>query len=103
MKKIAKYDFLLNSEEFLIFSRPNGDIEKIIDRLPPLPTSSLLDRLRTCTELNESRYDLTDKEKSHNLLVEFQYFCKKTLGIMKTLKKSLETFRATKVATIANH
>ena len=28
LRKCAKYDFLINSEEFLIFSRPNGDIEK---------------------------------------------------------------------------
>jgi hypothetical protein len=93
----------LNSEEFLIFSRPNGDIEKILDRLPMLPTSSLLERMRASTGINETKYDLVDKERMHNLLVEFQYFSKKTMTIMKTLKKSLEQFRATKAATIANH
>jgi len=28
LKKIANYPFLINSNEFLIFSRPNGDIDK---------------------------------------------------------------------------
>ena len=28
LRKMAKFEFLINSEEFLIFSRPPGDIEK---------------------------------------------------------------------------
>ena len=71
----------------MIFSRPNGDIEKILDRLPSLPVSSVLERMRNTLGIIESKYDLTDKERMHNLLVEFQYFSKKTLTIMKTLKK----------------
>jgi hypothetical protein len=30
LRKLSKYDFLINSEEFLIFARPNGEIEKIL-------------------------------------------------------------------------
>lgn len=71
MKKISKCDFLLNSEEFLIFSRPNGDIEKILDKLPALPVDSTLEKIRTATGINEAKYDLVDKESLHNLIVEF--------------------------------
>jgi hypothetical protein len=45
LRKLAKFDFLINSEEFLIFARPNGDIEKILGRLPKLPTMSNVDRM----------------------------------------------------------
>jgi hypothetical protein len=84
----------------LIFSRPNGDIEKIMDRLPNLPNSSMLERMRQSTGINETRFDLTDKERLHNMIVEFQYFSKKSLAVMKTLKKSIENFRAVKASTI---
>ena len=33
LRKLARFDFLINSEEFQIFARPNGDIEKILGKL----------------------------------------------------------------------
>lgn len=30
LRKLSKFDFLINSEEFLLFSRPNGDIGKML-------------------------------------------------------------------------
>jgi sorting nexin-1/2 len=30
LRKLSKFDFLINSEEFVLFSRPNGDIEKLL-------------------------------------------------------------------------
>ena len=33
LKKISAFPFIINSEEFLIFSRPNGDIEKLLGKL----------------------------------------------------------------------
>ena len=45
LRKLARFDFLINSEEFQIFARPNGDIEKILGKLPKLPTMSMIDRI----------------------------------------------------------
>ena len=38
MKKMASYPFILNSDEFILFSRPGGnnDIEKALTKLPIL-------------------------------------------------------------------
>lgn len=79
LRKLAKYDFLINSEEFALFSRPNGDIEKMLSRVNKMPTGSLIDRIRKTLDVNESRYDLTDKERLHNNLVEYTFFAKKVL------------------------
>jgi hypothetical protein len=79
LRKIAKYEFLINSEEFQIFARPNGDIEKLIGRLPRLPTLSFIDRIQKATDINEKQYDLADKERFHNILVELTFFAKKVL------------------------
>ena len=51
LRKIAKYDYLLNSEEFLLFSRPNGDIEKTLGKIPKIPTQSIIERIRRVTEI----------------------------------------------------
>lgn len=77
LRKLSKYDFLINSEEFIIFSRPNGDIEKSLLKIPKLPTSKIIEKIRSVTEINEKRYDMVDKERYHNALIEFNFFAKK--------------------------
>ena len=62
-----------------MFARPNGDIEKSLTRLPRLPTLTICDRIRKVTDINEKMYDLTDKERFHNNLIEFSFFSKKVL------------------------
>lgn len=83
MRKCAKYDFIINSEEFLMFSRPNGDIEKMLQRLPRIPTSSIIERMHKATTINERRYDLTEKERFNNNIIEFTYFARKVLPQLK--------------------
>ena len=79
LRKLAKFDFLVNSDEFLVFARPNGDIEKMLQRLTKLPTLTCCDRIRKAGDINEKRYDLTDKERYHNNLIEASFFVKKVL------------------------
>lgn len=79
-----------------MFSRPNGDIEKMLSRVTKMPTGSVIDRIRKTLDINESRYDLTDKERLHNNLVEYTFFAKKVIVQMKQLKKNVETFKTVK-------
>jgi len=39
VRRIGFLPFIVNSEEFICFSRPQGDIEKILARMTKLPTS----------------------------------------------------------------
>ena len=77
LRKIAKFDYLMNSEEFAMFARPTGDIEKTLAKIPRLPTGTIIERIRGVTEINEKRYDMVDKERYHNTLIEFNFFFKK--------------------------
>ena len=86
-----------------MFSRPNADIEKMLQRLPRVPTSSQIDRMHKVTDIKERMYDLTDKERFQNVLTEFQYFAKKVLPQLKVMKKTLENFRGLKSSAIANN
>ena len=80
LRRIARYEFLMNSEEFVLFSRPNGDIEKMLQKIPKLPTMTIIERIRAVTEINEKRYDMVDKERYRNTLIEFNFFFKKVLA-----------------------
>ena len=68
-----------------------------------MPTGSLIDRIRKTLDVNESRYDLTDKERFHNNLVEYTFFAKKVLTQMKQLKKNVETFKTVKNQSITHN
>jgi len=61
LRKLSISEFLIHSDEFSIFSRPNGDIEKMLARIGKPPTISIIDRMRKVLNINETRYDTTDK------------------------------------------
>lgn len=80
MRKCAKLEFIINSEEFLVFSRPNGDIDKNLGRLAlKVPTATLIDRMHKATDIKERNYDLTEKERFSNAITEFSFFAKKVI------------------------
>lgn len=79
MRKCARHDFIVNSEEFKIFARPSGDIEKLLDRLPRIPSGTMIERTREVTNVNERLYDFADKERFNNVVTEFAFFAKKVL------------------------
>lgn len=58
--------------------------------MPRLPTLTICDRIRKAVDINEKKYDLTDKERFYNNLIEFNFFVKKVLVQMKNLKKIIE-------------
>ena len=96
LRKIAKFNYLMNSEEFAMFARPSGDIEKMLSKVPKLPTTAIIDRVRTVTDINEKRYDTVDKERYHNTLIEFNFFFKKVSESMKKFKDMIEQAKVNK-------
>jgi hypothetical protein len=87
LRKVARVDFIINSPEFQIFARPNGDIEKILKSLPKLPTVAIIERMHENTDIKERMYDLTEKERFNNIIIEFTYFAKKVLPQLKIMRK----------------
>lgn len=103
MRKCAKFDFLINSDEFRVFSRPGGgDIEKMLERLPRLPTATMIERQNEVTNVQIRMYDFADKERLAGQLTEFKIFAMKVLPQLKALKKVLSNFRETKSQVISN-
>ena len=63
----------------------------------------MIERLQRGTDINDKKYDLTDKERLHNILVEFSFFAKKVIPQMKALKKNLAQYRTVKLSTISSN
>ena len=90
MRKMARYDFIINSQEFQIFARPQGlDVEKSLNKLPKLTSAQLYDRLKEATMTDDS--DITEDQKSKNetKLDEFGAYIKKAEPFLKKLKDEL--------------
>lgn len=79
----------MNSEEFLLFTRPNGDIEKNLSKLGKVPTATIIDRMHKSTDIKERNFDLTEKEKFNNVIIEFSFFAKKVIPQLKLMKKAI--------------
>lgn len=94
LRKCARYDYLINSEEMKVFARPGGgDVEKMLERLIRPSTSKLIESLREITNVQERNYDFADKERYNNVVAEFSIYAKKVLLQMKGMKKNLSQFR----------
>lgn len=80
-------EFIINSEEFLCFSRPSGDIENSLNRVTKFNTAIQIDRMHKATDIKERNYDLTEKERFNNVIIEFTFFAKKVIPQLKVMKK----------------
>ena len=64
MRKICVYDFIINSEEFLLFSRPQGlDVEKSMAKMVKLSSNQLYERLRDATQTDPDGITEQDREQ----------------------------------------
>lgn len=72
-----------------MFSRPSGDIEKILNRLTKMPSNVILDRLRKSLDINERMYDMELKERFKLNADDAGFFIKKVVPQLKTMKKTI--------------
>jgi sorting nexin-1/2 len=89
LQKMATVDFILTSDEFKVFSRLNGDIEKALSSLPKLSPDLILDRFKNSFEVECS----PTKEKclhSKAVISDFTAFYSKILPILQTIKQNVK-------------
>ena len=46
LKKLAPFEFILNSTEFKAFARPQGDVEKLLNSLPKMTAVDITVRMQ---------------------------------------------------------
>lgn len=55
MKDISKYEYIQKSEEFKVFSRGKGDVDKILNSLPKERPVDLLEKYRNNFKIDEEQ------------------------------------------------
>jgi hypothetical protein len=60
---MAQFPFMLNSQEFQVFARPTGEIEKVLKSMVEQPSSEIVSKIREATSVDENAFDLIEKDK----------------------------------------
>ena len=76
LKKMATFPFLVNSNEFQAFSRPQIEVDKAISGLPKPQIPEIVDRMRTALKIEEHMYNPLQKDKLDLTCKHFQHFAK---------------------------
>lgn len=71
LKKLSQYDFILNSQEFTIFSRPSGDICKMLDGIPKGSSGEIVEKYKDILNIQIHLYDPIARDKLDNQCKEF--------------------------------
>jgi hypothetical protein len=62
-RSISKFGFLINSQEFRVFSRPNGmPIDKAFERMPPMTPAQIYERIKEATGVDDTSYSYSEKD-----------------------------------------
>lgn len=77
----------------MIFARPNGDVEKVLQRITKLPTSNIIERYHRALGINERRYDSGDKATFSGVILDFHQFATKALSQLKDTKIKIRNLR----------
>jgi hypothetical protein len=74
MRKLAREEYIINTDEFRAFSRPSGDIKTNLGKMPKQTAQDMCEKYKTIFNINDKEYDLEDVNKFKNLIEEFTYF-----------------------------
>ena len=66
LKKMSPYEFILEATEFKLFSRPNGDIEKMFSSMPKITTAEQVTRYTESLNIDYHLYDPIKKDQLDN-------------------------------------
>lgn len=100
---MSPFEFLLESSEFKIFSRPNGDIEKLLGNMPKMNTMETVEKYKDALNIEYHLYDPIMKDKLNTQCQEFQHFSKQIIPILKTMVTHIALYMSNKSQSIQDY
>ena len=82
---MAPFGFVLESQPFQLFARPQGDIDKTLMRLPKKTTAQIVEAYKTDFGIDPDAYDIIQKDALEQVVTEWKTF-------VKAQKPNLNTF-----------
>ncbi len=98
----SKIDHIIKSDEFRLFSRPSGEIDKAVQMLPQASSDFLLDRYKTTLNLSEE-VDPADASENKAVINEYTAFCKTFMKTLKHMRDSVKPFVSSGDKQIENY
>lgn len=86
LRKLGKLPHLLNSDEFKLFARPSGEIEKMLAMMPKPTPQSIVEKYKVHLHIDEFPDDFLVKQ-CKEVINEFCAFCKKVLPTLKAVRE----------------
>lgn len=96
LKKMASFSFLINSQEFMAFSRPNGDVTKGLATLNKMMVHDTVERMRNALKIEDHLYNPLQKDKLDLNCKQFQHFAKQIIPILKEMQKTIAFYMQNK-------
>lgn len=96
LKKISAFPFVINSQEFQVFARPQGEIEKGFNALRRQTTKELVEKYRTVLQIEDQMFNPLEKDTLDNECKEFMHFSKQVIPFLKDLVKKIAHFSQNK-------
>lgn len=79
LRELAKYDFIIESKEFRIFSRGVGEIDEALTKLPKQSALAILEKYRLNFKIDEDQ-DQQEMQRYREKINVFGTFIRKALG-----------------------
>jgi len=69
MKEIGKYDYIIFSKEFKVFSRGKGEIDKVLYALPKQTPMQVLEKYRLNFKIDEDQDSVTMNKYNEKIML----------------------------------
>lgn len=102
LRKLGKIPHLLNSDEFKLFARPSGEIEKMLAMMPKPTPESIVQKYKLNLHVDEFPDDFLVKQ-CKEVINEFGAFCKKVLPTLKAVREQTTKMVPTRAQQNANY
>lgn len=99
LKLMGKNPHLLNSDTFKAFSRPSGEVEKVLAMHPKPTPEAIIERFKTTLFIDEYP-DESIVRQSKDTINEFSAFCKRVAPVLMKIKKQASALRNNNLTTL---
>lgn len=102
LRKLARFDFIIESPEFQGFCRPppGAKVEGVLARLMPMTTMQLYDRVKAVTDVDVDGADMTSKDSAQSRITSLLFFIKAVEPLLVKIKTDLSKYLMSKQRSI---
>ena len=101
LRKLTRFDFIIESQEFQLFARPNGlNVEKALAKLMPMSTMQTYERVKAVTNTDDQKFDLMQRERFANDVTQYMFFARNVEPLLRKIKSDLSSYLMAKHRTL---